>query len=209
MEESNNKCPEFVQEILQKMNLDPKDLTKEKEIKTDSSSDEDETLDLQIKAISPSKYFGKRVSFDYHNLKKIEKPILRRTSLLEKIQEKKELALFAKKEDKILVKFDEKIEEIKNEEPKNSDSHENQQKKPQKKSILKNTCFSEQLDITKIFTDRKFYQEIIEKIEKECGDNQELLKEKLTGFYNEFLVKTLNENRKENIVNLLQVRNFY
>lgn len=205
MEESQKKCPAFVQEILEKMNLDANEITKEKEIKTDSSSDEDETLDLQIKAISPSKYFGKRVSFDYHNLKKIEKPILRRTSLLEKVQEKKEIPLFVKKEDKILVKFDEKIEEIKTEEPKSSESNENKQKKPQKKSILKNTCFSEQLDISKIFIDKKFYQEIIKEIEMKCGDNQELLKENLTVFYNEFLVKNLHESKKENIVKLLQV----
>lgn len=211
MESQEKKCPEFVQQLLANLDLDKPN--QEKEIKTDSSSDEDETLDIKVQTISPSKYFGKRVSFDYHNLKKIEKPIPRRASLLEKIKENKELSSLAKKGEKNLVKFEEKVEEIKVEEQtkitenkQNSIPSANQEKKkPQKKSILKNTCFSEEIDINKIFLDQEFYKEILVKVNKDFGGNQELIKENLTKVYNEFTMRKFKEGRKDVVVNLLKV----
>ena len=109
METNQISSPEFIQQLIANLDLTIKDAQDpNKEIKTDSSSDEEETIDVKAKATSPSKYYGKRVSFDYHNLKKIEKPIIRRASVFDTI---KESNISMEKEINI-VKFDEKIGNI-------------------------------------------------------------------------------------------------
>ena len=205
--EPEKNCPEFVQQLL--ANLDMNDQAQnnpDKEIKTDSSDDEDETIDIKANCISPHKYFGKRVSFDYHNLKKIEKPIFRRNSLFDTIKESPTL-MAAKKKEVLSVKFQEKNEEIKVEEQ----EHYIIKKEPndidkKKKSILKNTCFSEHLELEKIFLDKEFFKEIMEKVFKECGDNQDLISEKLPNLYHEFSMAKCNEGM---IVTLIKVSIVY
>ena len=206
METNQISSPEFIQQLIANLDLTIKDAQDpNKEIKTDSSSDEEETIDVKAKATSPSKYYGKRVSFDYHNLKKIEKPIIRRASVFDTI---KESNISMEKEINI-VKFDEKTEEIKSEEiDKSIDNplkNENLKKKPQKKSILKNTCFSEELDLDKIFTDKQFYKELIDKVKEECGQIQELIRDKLHNLFNLFMIRKLNEGSKITIAVLLKV----
>lgn len=202
--EETRKCPEFVQQILDNLEINPKNKnpSPDKVIKTDSSSDEEETEtpELTNKSMSPSKFYGKRVSFDYHNLKKIEKPIYRRTSVLEKLIES------PSKKNKItmnLVKFEDKAEEIKSSEKKVVSSLEKNQPKTEKKSILKNTFFLDSFDIEKAFIDKKLYQGLIEKL-KSLEDNT-LIIEKLPNFYNEFIMKRFSEGVKDIIVSLLKV----
>jgi hypothetical protein len=144
------------------------------------------------------------MSFDYHNLKKIEKPIFRRQSLAASAKEstspsKKKLGL---------VKFDEKPEEIKideNEEHKPQVKKNENEKKTQKKSILKNTCFGDNLELVKIFLDQEYYKELIEQLNKECGGNQDFLREKMPGFYYEFSMKKFGEKCKEGVVKMIKV----
>jgi len=209
--EPKRDTPEFVQQLL--ANLDLKKNKKpetDKEIKTDSSSDEDETMDLKAKSTSPTKYFGKRMSFDYHNLKKIEKPILRRQSLLDSDIE----ALSPSKKNFGVVKFDEKPEEIKNDQGKSENEKQKPQvnkneKNSQKKSILKNTCFSENLELVKIFLNQEYYNELIEHLNKECGGNSELLREKMPAFFNEFSMKKLNEGGVVQIIKVSTIFNYF
>ncbi len=199
--EPEKNCPEFVQQLL--ANLDMKDQAHnnpDKEIKTDSSDDEDETIDIKANCISPHKYFGKRVSFDYHNLKKIEKPIFRRNSLIDTIKES--ATLMTMKKEVHSVKFEEKNEEIKGEEPEKALNKGSNMIKNKKKSILKNTCFSEHLELEKIFVDNEFYKELTEKVFKECGDNQDLICEKLPNLYFEFSMVKCYEGM---IVSLIKV----
>lgn len=210
------ETPEFVQQLLASMDLkhtSNKKPSSDKEIKTDSSSDEEEEpAVVKPNTVSPNKYFGKRVSFDYHNLKKIEKPIFRRQSLANSGTStesfKKETEGFKKETEGLLVKFDEKTEEIKGEEKepmKDSEESKGKFEESKKKSILKNTCFSETLEVGKIFIDKQYFQELIERIGKECGENQEFLREKLSVLFSEFIVEKMGSRGKETIGKIIRV----
>ena len=173
-----------------------------KEIKTDSS-DEDEILDeisieSKIKQLSPTKYFQKRVSCDYMNLKTIEKPMRRASAIDSALGNLKDL----KENPANLVKFSTITEEIKTEEKENENNLKIVRNDKPRRSILKNTFSEEDLVLTKIF-DKKSLIELIEKIDKACGVNAKL--------YNDVIPKTflefwkINENNLKKSWLLLQV----
>lgn len=148
---------------------------KTSEIYTDSSDDEDETLDLKIKTLSAEKIFGKRMSFDYHNLLNIEKISIRKSSLSEiKKKDIFEAEIIEKKienENKThLVKFNSKSEEI-------NDQANDQKKIKNKKnrSILKKTCFEESLNLNKVFMFPEC-KELIKSIEEDAEKKKVLVK---------------------------------
>ena len=142
-----------------------------KEVRTDSSDDEDDlveeiSVESKIKQLSPTKYFGKRTSFDNLTLKTIEKPMRRASALELNLPDGKTL------EDKgYLVKFSTMSEEIKNEEK--EDMKKAFKNEKPRRSILKNTFVEENLVLIKIF-DKKNLIELIEKIDKACAGDQKL-----------------------------------
>lgn len=76
--------------------------------------------------------------------------------------------------------------------------------KTEKKSILKNTCFTEILDLDKIFLDKKFYGDLINELIKECGNDQESLRNRLSGFYIPFLQKRFMEEKSDIVVSIIK-----
>lgn len=126
---------------------------KSSEIKTDSSDDElaDEvSISMKMQNLSPTKYFGKRISFDYSNLKQIEKP--RRATA-----QPDSFKLITSDQS---VKFSAKTEEVTDNIPKKQE-----RKNDKKHSILKNTVLEEDVKIHNLF-DLKINKDLVEKIEK-------------------------------------------
>lgn len=161
-----------------KLNLDsnaPEIIIEGLKLRKDQSSNskkqENEEDDYVERSYSPSKYFGKRPSFEFKNLKNIEKPSLNRqfSEAFFLRQEKQE------KEENLKVKF---VGEVLIGDQINNDPFK-KEKNTKKKTILKKTHFVEELKLEDIF-DKDDCAEIINKIkqqsEEEKRDFKEILK---------------------------------
>lgn len=179
---------------------------KASDIHTDSSDDEDETLDLKIKTLSADKNFGKRISFDYHNLLNIEKISIRKSSLTDiKKNEIPEPEVNEKKTERInkthLVKFNSKSEEIKDE------IHDKKnQKNIKNRSILKKTCFDENLNMNQVFLSPEC-KELIKIIEEDAEKKHIAIKNIIFQNFEEFWYSKKENNKIQ--FNVLKVNTFF
>lgn len=194
--------------------------------KTEEDDDEVE------KTFSPSKYFGKRPSFEYKNLKKIERASHRAHSAIPKnraasekspsnrTNENEESAsqdCFENPMENSKVHFSEKVIGISDEETNevlasvgvsvSPDVVVTKQGKKPKKSILKKTHLSEEITLERIFN-KDVNQSLIEKINQESGKEGRHFSEKIGKCFAEHW-KSLTQ---EDAISFLQVAlfpNFY
>lgn len=164
-------------------------------------SEEDDEVE---RSYSPSKYFGKRPSFEFKNLKSIEKPLLNRQYSEFKFRDYNKLSLDKKisKEENIKVHFNHKEEIIENEDPDSMLDSKTLGSKKAAKSILKKIHIEDD-PLDKIF-DEKINKEIIDKILEESKLSNK--------HYKEFLGKAFIdkwrtiENNDEQAIRFLQVK---
>lgn len=168
-------------------------------IKKQESEEDDEVE----RSYSPSKYFGKRPSFEFKNLKSIEKPLLNRQFSEFKFKEYNKLNLdkkMSKEAESIKVHFkgtEEIIEVIDS----MLDSKTLGNKKTGK-SILKNHHVSIEEPIEKIF-DKSINKEIIVNVLAESEKNKKPFKEFLSKHFIEQWKKV--ENNDSQAINFLKV----
>ena len=144
-------------------------------------SEEDEEVE---RSYSPSKYFGKRPSFEFKNLKAIEKPLLNRQYSEFRFKDLRALdpeKKVSKEAENYKVRFlGEEVIEV----PDPMLGSQSIEKKKAAKSILKKAHFTDEVPIDKIF-DKTYSQSLIDRV---LADSQESKRD-----YHELLAKHFNE----------------
>ena len=153
-------------------------------VNTVKCEDDEETVE---KSYSPSKYFGKRPSFEFNNLRKIERTTHRAFSAIHKKREEQtekspsnvtnDEGGSEKDMENSKVHFSNQIIEDEKENILSPTTTEKKTKKP-KKSILKKTHFNEEITLDKLFKD-EIVGEFIQKFSLECGKEGKHFSEKL------------------------------
>ena len=179
-------------------------------IKTNNSNNNTNSMGLTKKesedndeieqSYSPSKYFCKRPSFEFRNLKNIEKPLLNRQYSEFKFKESKNLENEKKIKEDIKVRF---VGEEIIEDDLDSKSFD---KKKFAKSILKKAHFLDEVPIEKIF-DKEINFNIIEKIQLQSRETNRSFKEFLAKEFVEYW-KTVEKN-DELAIRFLKVEGFF
>jgi hypothetical protein len=163
-------------------------------------SEEEEDVE---RSYSPSKYFGKRPSFEFKNLKSIEKPLLNRQFSEFKFREAKPEAdkKVSKEAESYKVRFkgEEIIEPVDGENMVDSKTLE---KKKASKPILKKAHFTDEIPIDNIF-DKNYHQNLIDKIMAECHEHKKDFHDLLAKYFVEAW-KMVEDNDAE-AIKFLQV----
>ena len=151
------------------------------------------------RSYSPSKYFGKRPSFEYKNLRKIERTTIRALSAVQKKRVEVENTPSSKTYDE---------ESLSPQDMENSKVHfsahvlEDEKevsspskvviKKP-KKSILKKSNFNEEIILEKIFN-KDINEDFMDKLALECAKEGKHFSEKICKSFMEYWKNLSNEN---------------
>lgn len=180
----------------------------EKEIKMDflevpnlnlnKKETEEEVIDEKM--YSPSKYFGKRPSFEFRNLKKIERTTHRAFSAIHKIKdqyiEKSPTNVSAGDSNSIPEMESSKVHfsaQIIEDEKENILSPQIKKAKKPKKSILKKSHYNEEITLENIFN-FEINKEFIEKISIETAKEGKHFSEKLPKMFTEYW-KNIGQNK--------------
>lgn len=180
----------------------------EKEIKMDflevpninlnKKETEEEVIDEKM--YSPSKYFGKRPSFEFRNLKKIERTTHRAFSAIHKVKdqyiEKSPTNVSAGDSNSIPDMENSKVHfsaQIIEDEKENILSPQIPKTKKPKKSILKKSHYNEEITLENIFN-FEINREFIDKISMETAKEGKHFSEKLPKMFSEYW-KNIGQNK--------------
>lgn len=165
-------------------------------------SEEEEELE---RSYSPSKYFGKRPSFEFKNLRNIEKPMLNRQFSEFKLKDPRQLEVerkASKEAENYKVKF--KGEEIiENEAVDSMLDSKTLEKKKAGKPILKKAHFTDEVPIEKCF-DPVIHAELIQEAVAESTEKKKEVRELLAKYFVEGWKKC--ENVEQKAIRFLQVK---
>ncbi len=163
------------------------------------------------KIFSPSKYFGKCPSFEYKNLKSIERTTHRALSAIHKLEENEKSPLNKTLEENnsqvemenSKVHFSAQIiEDDRDDKDAIISPIEQKPTKKPKKSILKKTHYNEEITLDKIFKN-EINGQFTEKISLECGKECKHFSEKLSKCFVDHW-KTIGQDPNA-LINCLQV----
>ena len=144
------------------------------------------------RSYSPSKYFGKRPSFEFKNLKNIEKPLLNRQYSEFKFKEHKlDLSQKVSIDNSKKIRF-KGTEEIIEDEMLDSKSFE---KKTASKPILKKAHFTDEIPLEDIFSE-EFNQTLIIQILEESKQNNKHYNELMSKYFVAFWKSVETDDEK-------------
>lgn len=166
-------------------------------------SEEDEDVE---RSYSPSKYFGKRPSFEFKNLKAIEKPLLNRQFSEFKFKEPRGLDLekkTSKEPENYKVRFiGEEVIEL----PEAMLGSQTLEKKKAAKSILKKAHFTDEVPIERIF-DEAYNQGLIDRVLAESSKTLRPVHELLAKHFTETWHNV--EKNEEDAMQFLKVSSYF